>query len=73
MEEIKAVVNDYGVLLDVNPLTDSAVLDALLRELGGVRPPKHAPCRIPIHFGNGLTKEIAKTVLKRCDVEFKEI
>ncbi len=72
MEDVRAVVNDYGVALCVNPMTDTKALVDLLRELGGVRLRPHAPTRILIEYGDGLTREIAKVVLRRRGVLFEE-
>ncbi|MHB8541869.1 MAG: hypothetical protein ACYDCD_13170 [Candidatus Acidiferrales bacterium] len=72
MKDVKAVVNDHGVVLYVTPLTDSVALALLLEQLGGDRSGPHAAWQIPIYFGNGLTKELARTVLKRRGVQFEE-
>lgn len=71
MEDIRAVVNDYGVALYINFATDKAALDALLKALGGARDLPTAD-RIQISYGSGLTNELAKAVLKRCGVPFQE-
>lgn len=71
MEDIRAV-NDCGVVLCVNPMTDTEALADLLHELGGFRVRPHAPTSIPIEYGNGLTRHIAKAVLKRRGVLFEE-
>jgi hypothetical protein len=71
MDDIRAVVNDFGVVLHVNFATDKNTRDDLLAELGGV----HClpmPDRIPIRYGNGLTKDLARTILKRRGVPFDE-
>ena len=71
MDDIEAVVNDHGVVLYINPATDRAALDALLAELGGVRG-RPSPYRVPIDYGNGLTKELARAILTRRGVPFRE-
>jgi len=71
MDDIKAVVNNYGVVLYVNFATDRDALADLLRELGGVRR-LTAPDRVQLDYGNGLTKDSARTVLKRRGVPFSE-
>lgn len=72
MEDIKAIVNGWGVLLHINPMTEVKALADLIRELGGVRVRPHASTRVPIEYGNGLTRSIAKAVLRRREVLFEE-
>jgi hypothetical protein len=71
MENIGAVLNNYGVVLYVNVATDKKALDDLLAELGGVRG-LPSEDRVPIHYGNGLTKDLARTILKRRGEPFVE-
>lgn len=69
MEDIKAVVNNYGVVLYINFATDRDALADLLQELGGLRG-LPAPDRVQLDYGNGLTVNSAQTILKRRAVPF---
>ena len=71
MDDIRAVLNDHGLVVYRNVATEEDALADLLTELGGV-PGLPAPDRILRHFGNGLTKDRARTILKRRRVPFDE-
>jgi hypothetical protein len=71
MDDISAVVNNYGVVLYVNFATDRDALSDLLEELGGVRV-LPARDRMRLDYGNGLTEDSARAVLKRRGVPFDE-
>ncbi|MGA7855746.1 MAG: hypothetical protein WCA15_20670 [Candidatus Acidiferrales bacterium] len=71
MDDIKAVVNNYGVVFYVNFATDRDALADLLGELGGVRS-LTTPDRAQLDYGNGLTKDSARRILKRRGVPFSE-
>ena len=71
MDDIRAVLNNHGVVLYINIATDKNALDDLLVELGGV-PGFPAPDRVLRYYANGLTKAHARAILSRRGVPFDE-
>ncbi len=56
MEDIKAVVNDYGVGLHIGIATDKEALGGPLMELGGIRD-RPTPSLLRISYKDELAKE----------------